>query len=268
MKKIGLLLLLGMFAATPALAQEETYDDSGADEQFEAVADDAVAADDLAVSEEEIPADDAAVEEVASEEVVAEEVVEETVAADEPVMEETVAADEPVAEETAVSDREPWELYVGADHAWLRASFSDTALKNKFGGDEFESTFYRIRAGVRLFGAVGVEAHYGIKDEDDTESGTIEVGDYWGVFVVPTGTLFNFIELAAPIGYSRTQLQRGNAKETFDGLSFGLNFEIPLLIDVSWFPDLRIGGGGTVYQAENDSRVYGYHAGIRIDFKL
>jgi hypothetical protein len=287
MKNIGALLLLGVFAVTPAIAQDETYDDAGA-EQYEEVVDEAGAAEETAVDDaalsEEVPSDGSDLAESADAEAaetaepVEESYAEESydaaaeggddVAAEEGVEAavEEVAAEEVIEE--PVSDREPWEVYVGADRAWLRASFSDAALKTRFGGDEFESDFYRVRAGVRVFGAVGLELHYGISDDDGAEPQHAEVASYWGAYAVPTGTLFNLIELSAPIGYSRTELERGIAKETFDGISFGLNFEIPLILDASWFPDVRIGGGGTVYQAEKDARVYGYHAGIRIDFKL
>src|SRR3546814_8584097 len=55
----------------------------------------------------------------------------------------------------------------------------------------------------------------------------------------------------------------------FDAVSFGLNFEVPVFVNPdSRLPDIRIGGGGTVFYAENAARTYGFHAGIRFDFKI
>ncbi len=172
------------------------------------------------------------------------------------------------SEASSEPERDPIRLYAGADYAWLTASLSSDQLKAKFGGDEFDSRFYRARFGTRLFGKIGVEGQFGFSDTDDTEPGDVEVSEYVGVFIVPTGVIFDLIEVAAPIGYSVTELSGRGASHKFDGFSFGLNFEIPLLIDVENFPDIRIGGGGTVYQAEREARVYGYHAGIRFDFNI
>lgn len=180
------------------------------------------------------------------------------------------AAEESAPSEAATSEAasDPVWLYVGADYASLTASFSRDALVTQFGGDDFESSFYRVRVGTRLFDGIGVEGHFGVSDTDDSEPGDVEVSEYFGVFVVPTGVIFDLIEVAAPVGFSVTELSGRGAKKKFDGVSFGLNFEIPLLVDVEGFPDIRIGGGGTVYQAERDARIYGYHAGVRIDFNI
>ena len=182
---------------------------------------------------------------------------------------EEAAAEEAPAEETASEDSgEPFHFYLGVDKAEITLALSDTALETAFGGDELESSMYRIRAGMRLLDAVGLELHYGVADDKDDGAKKFEVGEYYGIFVVPTGSLFELIEISVPIGYSSMKAERGAASETFDGVSYGVNLEVPITLNSEWFPDIRIGGGGLVYRADRDSRVYGYHFGVRLDFKI
>ena len=283
----GLFLLLGMMVAMPLAAQEDpaaAFADAYEAPSEDAFADDAagegVSEDAFADAAPDSAADAAPVEDGAD--AFAADVPTETdadaFAAEAPADDGFAAAEEEVAvEEEAVveddsasagSERDPVWLYVGADYAWLTAQFSSDALQARFGADRVDSRFYRGRIGTRLFQFIGVEGHFGVSDTDDSLPGDVEVSEYVGIYLVPTGVLFNLLEVSAPVGYSVTELQRGNASEKFDAVSFGLNIEIPLLVDVDGFPDIRIGGGGTVYQAEKESRVYGYHAGIRIDFNI
>ncbi len=91
----------------------------------------------------------------------------------------------------------------------------------------------------------------------------------YGLYVVPTGNLFRFIEVSAPIGYSHLRIENSNGKIDTDSLSFGVNIEFPIYVNSeSRLPDVRIGGGGVVYYAEREQRTYGYHAGVRLDFKI
>src|SRR3546814_8622889 len=46
----------------------------------------------------------------------------------------------------------------------------------------------------------------------------------YGVYLVPTGNLFRFFEVSAPIGYSHLRLKNSNGHVNFDAVSFGLNF--------------------------------------------
>ena len=264
-----------------APAEEAPADELSAEA---APADDAAAAEEMAV--EEAPAEETASgeagTETGSEEMAAEEVPAEEVVAEEAPVDETVAADsysessseesyseEGSSEETASEDDgEPLYLYAGVDMAEVRASFSDDALVAKFGGDKLNSSFYRLRVGTRLFEAIGIEAHYGLPDQDDSGQRNFETGEYYGVFVVPTGVFLDVVEISAPVGYTLTKVERGGASEKFDAVSFGMNIEVPITLNSEWLPDIRIGGGGTVYQAKNDARLYGYHFGIRLDFKL
>ncbi len=163
---------------------------------------------------------------------------------------------------------EPLELYAGADYVRTTMSFSKPALVASFGGDEFNSQMYRIRAGMRLFSKIGLEVQYGAGNQDvaDLDSDEALTDQFYGVYLVPTGVLFDLVEVGAALGYARTELKRGGASEGLGGASFGLNFELPLLTRDSYA--LRLGAGGTVYRAQPSARIYGYHAGLRLDFTL
>ena len=165
--------------------------------------------------------------------------------------------------------RKPFYVYAGADYAFLRTSLSKDSLKTALGGDEFDSDFYRVRVGTRLLRSIGIEAHFGVKNDDGKDPGKVETNQMYGVYLVPTGNLFRFLEVSAPVGYSHLRLENGNGKVDFDSLSFALNFEVPVYVNPdSRLPDVRIGGGGVVYYAEREARTYGYHAGLRLDFKI
>lgn len=239
MKKLG-VLLLGTLLAMPVLADEVPDDEAPVEE----------------APVEAPPAEEAApVEEATPEEAVAEAPVEEP------------PAEEPPAEEAPVEEGEPTRLYVGADYAQVDVSYSSDALKAQFGGEEFRSTFYRGRVGVRVFEVIGLEAHFGVPDDDGSEPGRVEIAEYWGVFAVPTATIFDLFEMAVPLGYSKLKVaQATGAEEEFGRVGFGLNIELPLKGLVEALPDIRIGGGGMVYHAENHARIYGYHVGARYDF--
>lgn len=277
--------------ADDAAAAESEISEAAPAEEFveEAPAEEAVADDlsaeaapvDETAAAEEAPADEtvseetgteAGGEEMAAEEVPAEEVpVEETVAEDsysESSSEGSDSEDGSSEEASSGDDGEPFYLYAGVDLVEVRASFSDDALIAKFGDDKLNSSYYRLRVGTRLFEAIGVEAHYGLPDQDDSGERNFETGEYYGAFIVPTGVFLDVVEISAPVGYTLTKVERGGASEKFDAVSFGLNIEVPITLDSEWLPDIRIGGGGTVYQAKNDARIYGYHFGIRLDFKL
>lgn len=285
-----------MEAAAESVGEEAVADDAAAEseiseaapaEEFveEAPAEEAVADDlsaeaapvDETAAAEEAPADDAVSEEAGAEEMAAEEApveevpVEETVAEDsysESGSEGSDSEDGSSEEDSSGDDGEPFYLYAGVDMVEVRASFSDDALIAKFGDDKLNSSYYRLRVGTRLFEAIGVEAHYGLPDQDDSGERNFETGEYYGAFIVPTGVFLDVVEISAPVGYTLTKVERGGASEKFDAVSFGLNIEVPITLDSEWLPDIRIGGGGTVYQAKNDARIYGYHFGIRLDFKL
>ena len=71
-----------------------------------------------------------------------------------------------------------------------------------------------------------------------------------------------------PPRHSRPTFCRMNEKPTavISGASFGVNLDIPLFTGESL--ELRVGGGATVFRAQNSARIHGYHAGVRIDFSI
>jgi hypothetical protein len=162
----------------------------------------------------------------------------------------------------------PWELYAAADHVWTKASFSKPALIQDFGGDEFDGSMVRVRAGMRVLESIGVEAQVGvgIDNVDSLAADEYRSDLFYGLYFVPTGVLLDLFEVSVPIGYARTKLERPDTSETLGGFSFGFNVDVPLYTGESL--ELRIGGGGTMFRAQNSARIYGYHAGLRIDFRI
>ncbi|MFT4047330.1 MAG: hypothetical protein QM661_11630 [Solimonas sp.] len=93
---------------------------------------------------------------------------------------DTAAADGESSEGGGGS-REPRYIYGGIDYAFVRTSLSKASLKNALGGDEFDSDFYRLRVGTRLFPSNGVEAQFGVKNEDGNDAGKVETSQMYGL---------------------------------------------------------------------------------------
>lgn len=157
-------------------------------------------------------------------------------------------------------------LYVSLDSAWTRVSLSRGSFKDAFGGDEFDSSLYRLRLGARVAKMIGLEVHYGIDGPGNSGAGDVSTDQYYGVYLVPTGVLFDLVEIAAPVGYAHSRIERGTAAIDMGGASFGINAELPVLTRGDFA--LRLTSGGEVYRASNSARMWGYHAGLRVDFKL
>lgn len=259
MKKLG-ILLAGVFAVTTVYAQDPAPEAAPAEAApAEAPPADAAPVDSAA------PATDAAVPDTST-------------PAEAPVAEAAAPTEETASApaEATASDHKPWLLYAGYDRAHLTfrisnpnpASISAPSLQTRFGGTSFNSDFNVLRGGVRFFEFVGLEAHLGFKGSDGSDPGSVSVKKNIGIYAVPTGVLFDTVEIAAVLGYSRMDLERGSASETFNGVSYGLNTELPLRHFFQSLPDIRIGLGGIVYHQKNDARIYGTHFGIRYDFKI
>lgn len=189
---------------------------------------------------------------------------------------ETVAVDgatPPPADASA--ERKPWRFYAGYDYSQIRFSIYQSnpgattapTLKQKFGGDSFTSNFHQLRFGTRLFEFVGVEAHYGVGG-GNSGSGSVSTDNNYGLYVLPTGVFFNTVEISAVVGYTWIKLSNATASASFDGVSYGLNAEVPLKHFFESLPDIRVGGGGMLYHKANDAQVYGAHLGLRYDFKI
>lgn len=166
-----------------------------------------------------------------------------------------------------------YRFYLGADYDWLTLSVSDSSSSGGFPVDNYSSRIYDVRVGYRVFDRIGVEFHYGIKAQDGDQPGTFGVDHYYGVFVAPTGTVLNTVELSALVGYtwdSVTQAVPGQMRyhKAINSAAFGANLEFPIKVISDSLPNIRIGGGGIVTVQRVEQRIYGFHVGLRYDFGL
>jgi hypothetical protein len=158
-------------------------------------------------------------------------------------------------------------FYVGLDYDMTKIDINDRGTREALGRRRFESNFYKLRLGARIFEGVGLEFHAGFPD-NDASARKLETKQFYALYLVPTGVLFDLVEVSARIGYAYTELESELGKDDADGASFGLAVEVPLRHFGEGMPNLRIGAGGTVYQEERDGRVFGWHGGVRYDFTL
>lgn len=234
---IGLALTFTLGLALPVHAQEEPeaevvpVDESAPEEQAPAG---------------ESPAGDAA----------------ESESAEAPAAEEA-PAEEVAAEDTSSEPGEPLGLYVGAD--WVMTTLSISASGNGT-PNELDSGMYRARVGWRALEAVGLEAQVGLDNSDD-EPGSVETKSYYGVFVVPTATVFEVMELAFPVGYAQSTYGDNTSDRDFGSIAYGIDAELPLRTFAESLPDLRFTAGWMVYYQKSDARAYGANAGLRYDFQ-
>lgn len=211
----------------------------------------------------DVPADAAAVDPAMSAEPVAEEPVAEPVA--------EAAAEDPFADPFASGEEQAAEgpkrqMYLGAAYNDVTVSFSDAALTTKFGAQELAAKMYTLRVGIRVFDVIGLEFHGGAKD--GINAGAIEMGNYYGLFVVPTANVFDLFEVSAAIGYNAFIIERGNIREKFMRPAYGLNAELPIRQLAPSMPDLRLTTGYKVFYAQQKARVYGLQLGLRYDFQM
>jgi hypothetical protein len=164
-------------------------------------------------------------------------------------------AEEPLEEVAAAEPAEPLALYVGAD--WVSSTLSRSS-----GGGDFDSGMWRARVGMRALESVGVEAHIGV-DNSDGGAGSVETDGYYGVFLVPTATVFETVELAFPVGYAQSTF----GARDYRSVAYGLDAELPLRTFFEGLPDLRLTAGWMVYYQKTDARAYGANAGLRWDFQ-
>src|SRR3546814_7262987 len=126
-------------AANPVFAQDADTNAQATDDSSSAMADtstDTTAADSSATAESPV-ADDGAT------------------SADAAMSDDSAVSGE--ADEPAAEPRKPFYAYAGVDYAFLHTSLSKDSLKNALGGDHFDSDFYRVRFGTRIFQQIGVE---------------------------------------------------------------------------------------------------------------
>lgn len=187
--------------------------------------------------------------------------IEEAAPVEEAPAEEVVAEEAP--EEEVVEESEPLHFYVGANYVMSKFSVSESAT---FPVRDFDSSFVDLRAGIRVFEAIGIEAHFGIPTGSEDTGDEAKTDQYWGVFVVPTATLFETIELGFPVGYASSTMVQSGLEEDYGTVAYGVNIEVPLQLLGESLPNFRLVGGGMVYAQQRETRIYGYHAGARFDF--
>lgn len=183
----------------------------------------------------------------------------------------------PAAEETPAEEANPWIFYVGASYGSAKLSIS-----NLSGLEQTDTTtiMYQGRVGMRITNGIGLEAHYG-QGQDDDNPYQAKVNRSYGIYIVPTGTLLDMVEFAFPLGFAWTKVSgysvgQGSGappagtkvSQSLDGVSYGMNVEFPFKLLMESIPDIRLTGGGMVYQQNNSARTYGWHAGLRFDFAI
>lgn len=256
--RIGASVCLWLGLALPALAQDAPAEPEAAPaDTASAPAADAPVAEAVEAAPEAAAAEasaDASVDTSA-------EATAETVAMDQGGDE---AADDSGAD---MGDGEGLNLYVGAEFDSTTIDLDDDGLEAGFGGRRFDSDFAKLRLGVRLFEAVGLEIQGGVP-VSNAGGDELETKQFFAFYFVPTGVLLDVVEVSARIGYALTTLENDGAKEDLDGMSYGVGMELPLRLFGEGMPNLRLGVGGTVYQQDRESRVYGFHGGLRYDFTL
>ena len=279
MKRMMALAWLTLLASAPLHAQEET---PPADASTEAPAADAAATDaaatdasatdssasDAAASSDTSSSDssssDTSSSDASSSDSAAESSFSDSGSADSA---DTAAA----IDQSELADEEPgFPLYVGLEYDTSKIEISDDSKQLQFGGARrYGSDFYKIRVGARVFEAVGFELQAGVPNRDgDIEDRDLKTKSFYGAYIVPTGVLFDLLEVSARLGYSFAKLSAGGESETTDGVSYGLAIEFPLTRISEGLPPIRITSAATVYQQDHKVRTYGWGAGLRYDFNL
>ncbi len=182
---------------------------------------------------------------------------------------------------TAAQADDDRRFYLGADR--VDAVFSTSSPQTVFTGsnnanfrqtERSDTKFYRVRLGTDLSESIGIEAHYGFEDTSaDVAENTGALDSYLGLYLVPRGVLFELIDIELPLGYSKVEyIEPAGGSADVDGVAFGVNLGLSLTRflgdedreDRSW--NLRLIGGGMVYQQDSESRFYGYNLGLRAEF--
>ena len=181
---------------------------------------------------------------------------------------EAAPAEQPPAAESAPAEaeapKEPWPVYVGIAYSKIVVSSSGAG---SLGTLDYDSKFLDVRAGKRLFESVGLEFHYGV-DLSDSGSGEIATDRYYGLFIVPTATVFETVEIAFPVGYAKGEYSIGSLSAGSKSVAYGFNAELPLRVFGDTYPDIRFTAGWMIYNQTSAARVYGPSFGARYDFTV
>jgi hypothetical protein len=174
------------------------------------------------------------------------------------------AAQAEAAPAEAEAPKEPWPVYAGISYAKTKVSSSGAG---SLGTADYHGKFLSARVGKRLFDGLGLEFQYGM-DLSDFASNEISTDRYYGLFLVPTATVFESVELAFPVGYGRGQYSLGQKTAVSKSVAYGFKVEVPLKAFGDSYPDLRLTGGWMIYNQTSAARVYGPEFGVRYDFNV
>lgn len=166
---------------------------------------------------------------------------------------------------------EKYQFYVGMDYQFLTLAVLNSSGAGGFPQKHYNGRLYDLRFGYRLFKTVGLELHYGVDGGNDNRSNGFGVTRYYGIYVVPTATVLNTVELSLPLGYAFTGVKQRvpgqpEYRASINSAAFGANIELPIREFGNSLPNLRLTGGGVVYIQRNNAQIYGFHLGIRYDF--
>ena len=166
--------------------------------------------------------------------------------------------------------------YAGVEAQAASLNVSDPSAAGGGAVGRYSSRLYDLRLGARLFPSLGVEAQAGLGDQQ-ADAGHFKARSYFGLYAVPTANLFNRLELGFPVGYATLAVHLpsaagGQASAQLHSLAYGANLELPLrpLLMQSFpqLPELRLSGGGMMFNQRSGARAYAFHLGLRYDFAL
>lgn len=180
----------------------------------------------------------------------------------EEVAAEEAPAEEVAAEEAPADDGTSTPIYFGVDMA--TTTLSSSSLSG-FDDGNYDSGQYRLRLGAMPIESIGVEVQYGIDNGGEGE-GEAATASYYGVYLVPMATVIGGVEIAFPVGYAMSTVERPGASEDLESLAYGMDAQLPLRVFGESMPNLRVGAGGMVYYQRGDARLYGINLGLRYDF--
>lgn len=172
---------------------------------------------------------------------------------------EEAAIEEPVAEAPA---RDPIRLYVGADIVSTTLSISGPTSPTS---RELDSDMIRLNGGWRLAEGMALEMQLGFGQGGDAPD-EAKTDGYVGLYLVPSATLFELVDLTFPVGYSRINYNTTGGTVTGSGLGYGFGIELPLERLAAEAAGVRLGIGFQVYSQDSENRSYGANIGIRYEF--
>lgn len=276
--RVGMLMALA--AQAPAWAQ--SADAAGADAAVVDVvpADAAEGADAAATEEGAAPADEsaAAVEEAPAEaaaDPVAESAAESATesAADAAAAEATEAAADAAedsgsaSEDGGGSSSGGMSYFIALDRTEAKLDLSDDALEQRFGDDRLDGGLYRAHLGVQFVPGISLEGVVGFAPDKADAGDEFKAKQHYAVYLMPTGNVLDLFEVSARMGYAWSKAEAGNGQtERFDGVSYGVELQLPVRVIAASLPNLRVVVGATVLSQDKDARTASWHYGLRYDF--